>query len=160
MGGGPESRHVQHEGCTGSVEMARQQVSVKVINHGLYDGWNRESKELPRFLKFTTEIPARLDIEFGYILEIKGAKRKKLTFEMYHPLNIHTADGESMPDVFTGEVTIPQNEYRFFLGDTVWKPIDEKLGPWRLKTYIDGKLVADKTLELVKDEGQFSELIG
>ena len=140
--------------------MARQKFSVKIVNYGLYDHWNRESKELPRFLKFTTEIPTRIDIEFGYILEIKGAKRKKLTFEMIHPLDIHDAEGNSMPDIFTGEVIIPQNEYRFFLGDTVWKPIDEKCGPWQLKTFIDGKLVADKTLKLVTNEGQFDDLIG
>lgn len=140
--------------------MARQMVTVKMANYGLYDGWNRESKELPRFVKFTTDIPARLDIEFGYILEIKGGKRKKLTFEMFHPLDLHTAEGEIMPDIFTGEVIIPQNEYRFFLGDTVWSPMDEKCGAWRLKTYIDGKLVADKTLWLVPDEGQFADLIG
>ena len=140
--------------------MARQQVSVRVVNYGLYNRWNRESKALPRFLKFTTEIPARHEIEFGYVLDIKGAKRKKLTFEMIHPLGIHSPDGERMPDVFTGELIIPQNEYRFFLGDTVWDPLDEKCGPWRLKTFIDGHLVADKTLMLVKDDGTFSDLIG
>ncbi len=129
--------------------MARQQVTVKILNYGLYDKWNRESKELPRFLKFTTEIPVQLDNEFGYILEIKGGKRKKLTFEMIHPLNLHTPDGEEMPDVFTGEIIIPQNEYRFFLGDTFWEPLAEKCGTWRLKTYIDGKLVADKSFEMV-----------
>ena len=54
--------------------MARQKFSVKIVNYGLYDHWNRESKELPRFLKFTTEIPTRLDIEFGYILDINYEK--------------------------------------------------------------------------------------
>lgn len=140
--------------------MAKQKVSVNIVNYGLYDGWNRESKELPRFLKFTSEIPVRHDIEFGYILEINGAKRKKLTFEIEHPPHMHAPEGHLLPDVFTGEVIIPQNEYRFFLGDTVWKPFEEKYGPWRLKTFIDGKLVADKTLDLVKDEGQFADLIG
>jgi hypothetical protein len=132
--------------------MVRRRVEVKEINYGLYEAWDRAGKMLPGFLKFTDQIPARPGVEFGYILEIRGAKRAELTFEIIHPSGIHDPEGNRMPDVFRGREIIPQNEYRFFLGDTVWVPIAEKCGPWRLKTFIDGEPVADRTLNLFYPE--------
>ena len=118
--------------------------SVKMTNYGEYEEWDRSSKELPSFKHFATEFAVDPACEFGYILHIKGAKRKKLSFEMWHPHPIHTADGESMPNPFTGELIVPQNEYKFFLGDTFWEPLAEKVGEWTLKTFIDGECVATK----------------
>ena len=41
------------------------------------------------------------------------------------------------------------NDFRFFLGDTIWEPLEDKKGEWRLITWLDGVKVADKTLVMV-----------
>lgn len=115
-------------------------------SYGRYDGWDRESKELPRLLKITTEIEAALEVEFGYVLRIRGARNSKITFRIEHP-PFNDSSGELSPP-FDGELYIKTNDYRFFLGDTIWAPIEDKRGEWRLITWIDGTLVADKTLVL------------
>lgn len=132
--------------------MARRRIEVKMVNYGLYGEWDRSSRELPDFRRFTETVPVRTGTEFGYILEIRGAKRCRLFFEMIHPPGIHDPQGKLLPDVFTGELTVPQNEYRFFLGDTFWEPLPEKCGRWTLITYIDGDKVAEKTFEMIPEE--------
>ncbi|CAK2058316.1 hypothetical protein VCRA2110O318_40069 [Vibrio crassostreae] len=42
------------------------------------------------------------------------------------------------------------------LGDTIWAPVSNKLGKWRMTVELKGNIIADKTFNLVaKDEGQF-----
>ena len=41
--------------------MPKKKTEVTMYSHGLYDGWDRESKELPRLLKITTEIETALE---------------------------------------------------------------------------------------------------
>ena len=115
-------------------------------SHGLYDGWDRESKELPRLLKITTEIEAELDVEFGYILRIRNARNSRITFRIEHPPFMNSA-GEIAPP-FEGDLYVKTNDFRFFLGDTVWAPVEDKRGPWRLITWLDGEKIADKMLVL------------
>ncbi|MGI9467443.1 MAG: DUF3859 domain-containing protein, partial [Rubripirellula sp.] len=50
---------------------------------------------------------------------------------------------------FDGMVYIKKNDWDFYLGDTIWEPINDKLGNWRMTLELDGKVVADKTFELV-----------
>jgi len=127
--------------------MAKKNPEVSMHSHGLYDGWNRESKELPKLLKITTEIDAALDVEFGYILRIRNARNSRITFLIEHPPFTDT-DGEvALP--FEGELYVKTNDFRFFLGDTIWAPVENKRGSWRLVTWIDEKKVADKTLQLL-----------
>ncbi|MHC4552996.1 MAG: DUF3859 domain-containing protein, partial [Planctomycetota bacterium] len=104
---------------------------------GLYEAFDRDSDDLPRFLKRTVKVPARVDVEFGYILHITGGKGKTLDFVIDHPPFIDAKTGELSPP-FTGQVFIDSNNYRFFLGDTVWLPVEDKTGPWRLITECDG----------------------
>jgi hypothetical protein len=127
--------------------MAKKKPLVNMHSYGLYDGWNRESKELPGLIKITTEIPAALEVEFGYILRIQHARNGKITFRIEHP-PFKDSRGETAP-AFTGELYVKTNDFRFFLGDTVWAPVEDKRGDWRLITWLDGKQVADKTLQLV-----------
>ena len=127
--------------------MARKKPEVSIHSHGLYDGWDRGSKELPSLVKITTEIETALDIEFGYILRIRNARNSKITFRIEHP-PFKEADGEVAPP-FVGELHVKTNDFRFFLGDSIWAPTEDKRGEWRLVTWLDGKKVADKTLFLV-----------
>ena len=127
--------------------MPRKKPEVSMHSYGLYDGWDRESKDLPNLLKITNEIETRLDIEFGYILRIQHARNSKITFRIDHP-PFKDASGETTAP-FKGELYVKTNDFRFFLGDTIWAPVEDKKGPWRMITWLDGVEVADKTLTMI-----------
>ena len=127
--------------------MARKKSAVTMHSHGVYDGWDRDSKELPTLVKITTEIEAALDVEFGYILRIRNARNSKITFCIEHPPFQDSSGQPAAP--FQGELYVKTNDFRFFLGDTVWAPVEDKRGEWRLITWLDGEKVADKSLLLV-----------
>lgn len=127
--------------------MARKKPEVILHSHGLYDGWDRGGKDLPNLVRITTEIEAALEVEFGYVLRIRNARNSKITFRIEHP-PFKGDDGEIAPP-FDGELYVKTNDFRFFLGDTVWKPVVDKRGAWRLITWLDGAMVADKTLMLL-----------
>ncbi len=116
-------------------------------SHGRYDGWIRESKDLPRLVEITTEVEASLDVEFGYILRIRNARNSKIVFRIEHPPFKNSEGGIAPP--FDGDLYVKTNDFRFFLGDTVWAPVEDKRGAWRLITWLDGEKVADRTLMLV-----------
>ena len=127
--------------------MAKKKPEVEIHSYGLYEGWNRESRELPNLVTITNEIEAALDIEFGYILRIRNARNCRITFRIEHPA-FKDSSGKTAPP-FEGGVCVKTNDYRFFLGDTIWSPIEDKRGEWRLITWLDDEKVADKTLLLV-----------
>ena len=124
--------------------MVKKKPNVTMHSHGLYDGWERDSKELPNLVKITTTIETALEIEFGYILRIRNARNSKITFRIEHPPFLGS-DGNVAPP-FDGELYVKTNDFRFFLGDTIWAPVEDKRGAWRLMTWLDGEKVADKTL--------------
>jgi hypothetical protein len=127
--------------------MARKSPAVEIHSYGLYDGWNRESKALPNLVAITSEITAKLDAEFGYILRIRNARNCRITFRIEHPPFKDSSGKTAAP--FEGELYVKTNDYRFFLGDTVWSPVADKRGEWRLITWLDDEKVADKTLLLI-----------
>lgn len=127
--------------------MAKKKPDVSMHSHGLYDGWDRDSKELPKLVKITTEIEAALDVEFGYILRIRNARKSKITFRIEHPPFKDASGNVAAP--FEGELYVKTNDFRFFLGDTIWAPVEDKRGEWRLITWLDGEKVADQTLTMV-----------
>jgi len=129
--------------------MAKPKMSWEMTSYGIYKGWNRDTKELPTIEKYSTIIPARLNIEFGYILNIKKAKGKKLYFRIEHP-SIPDENGRRMSP-FTGELFVRTNDWDFFLGDTIWEPVSNKIGKWRLITTIEGTVLADKTFTVMGD---------
>ncbi len=126
--------------------MAKKKIEINIDSYGIYTKWERGSKALPKIRKFTKEVPAVLDIEFGYILEIKKGKGKKIEFCIDHP-QVPDDEGNIRPP-FDGVEYVGSNDYRFFIGDTIWAPVENKVGPWRITTHVDGKLVADITFEL------------
>lgn len=115
-------------------------------NFGIYTEWDSDSKELPRITEYTTRVPARVDIEFGFIVNIKGAKNQQVTFCINHP-GILDENGVQR-DPFEGVVYVKTNDWDFYLGDTIWEPIVDKLGLWRMSLEMDGKTIAEKTFEL------------
>lgn len=121
----------------------RSQFEVRMKNYGIYSRWDKGSRELPQILELTTSVPAEIDIEFGFIVNIVGAKNRELDFCIDHP-GIRDDDGKvRLP--FDGSVFIKTNDWDFYLGDTIWNPIEDKLGSWRMTLEIGGQLIADKT---------------
>jgi hypothetical protein len=127
--------------------MAKKKAEVRIESCGLYTPLDKGGKDLPKLVRFTDEIPCEPGVEFGYILHIRKGRGMKLTFRIDHPPFV-SSDGEPAPP-FTGEEYIRSNDWKFFLGDTTWEPIDDKAGDWRIRTWLDGDLVADRTLTLV-----------
>jgi len=141
--------------------MPKQRPEVKIVSCGLYTPLEKEGKELPKLVRFTDEIPCELGVEFGYILHIRKGRGMKLSFQIDHPpflcndkIDLTVAKQSSLRDTapFTGEEYVRSNDWQFFLGDTPWEPIEDKAGPWRIRSWLDGELVADRTLTLVTSE--------
>ncbi len=126
--------------------MVKRKPQVRMRSYGIYSQWDASSKSLPKILEFTTTIPAQINIEFGYVVNICNAKNRELDYCIYHP-DIPDDDGKIRPP-FDGTVFIKTNDWDFFLGDTVWAPIETKIGPWRLTLEIDGQTIADKTFNV------------
>ncbi len=119
---------------------------VEIISYGKYTRWNARSKDLPELEDLTYEIEAELDVEFGMLVEIRHGKGRYLEFIIHHP-PFKDKRGNIAPS-FVGEYQIRTNPYRFFLGDTIWEPVDDKKGDWELIIKIDNQVVARKKLEL------------
>lgn len=129
--------------------MAKRKPEIKMRSYGIYSKWNSKSKQLPQFLEPSTKVPARIGIEFGFILNIKGAKNQELDYCIDHP-GILDSEGNRRPP-FDGSVFVKTNDWNFYLGDTIWEPIDDKLGIWRMYAELDGKVIADKSFDLIAD---------
>ena len=126
--------------------MSVKKFPVKLVSYGRYTRWDANSKDLPELLEFTHTIAGELGVEFGYVVNVKKARRETLEYEIRHP-TFHAAEGaKSAP--FTGSVRIPSNDYLFFIGDTLWEPLWDKFGPWRMILKIRGQVVADETFDV------------
>ena len=134
--------------------MPKHKPEVTMASYGIYTKWHESTKELPKILEFTTRVPARIDIEFGFIVKIKRAKNQKITFEIDHP-KIPDENGKPMAP-FTGEVYVKNNDWDFFLGDTIWAPVENKLGEWKLSISMNGKRIAHKTFTLFDEKATSS----
>lgn len=128
--------------------MGKRKPVFKMISYGEYEKWDRESPDIPHILNFTTRINAETGTEFGYVLHITKAKGETITFKIEHP-PFKDETGEVAPP-FEGEQFIHVNDFRFYLGDCVWEPLEDKLGTWELSTYHKGRVVAHKVFELIK----------
>ena len=130
--------------------MGKRKPEIRLRTYGIYTPWDHDSKELPRFQELTTRIPAIVDIEFGFVINIKGAKNQELDFCIDHP-GIRDDSGKRRRP-FDGTVYVKTNDWDFYLGDTIWEPIADKLGPWRMTLELAGEVIADKTFEVVAKE--------
>lgn len=130
--------------------MSKLKADVSIIYSGIFSQWDNSSDELPRLLQATVHVPALIDTEFGFITRIKKAKNRILTYCIYHP-DIPDDDGNIRPP-FEGEVFIKENDWRFYLGDCIWAPVNNKLGNWRMTLTLNGKIIADKTFKVYLPE--------
>ena len=131
--------------------MPKLKPNYTISSFGIYDRWDEKNRDLPKITEFTCDIPATLGIEFGFILQAKKAKGKKLNYLIYHP-NIPDEKGKPMQP-FGGEVYVRNNDWEFYLGDTLWQPIGNKLGDWRMVIECEGKIIAEKTFSVLKEHG-------
>ncbi len=126
--------------------MAKRRPTFEMYSYGEYAEWDRESREIPKIMDFTTDIKARIGTEFGYVLHIKNGKGETVQFKIDHP-PFKGDDGKIQPP-FTGEQFIRTNDFEFYLGDGIWEPLEDKLGKWELSTFHEGKVVAHKIFNL------------
>ena len=131
-------------------EVAKKKCDVEMYSYGVYDRWDPKSKELPKVTRHTTDIPAKVGIEFGYVLKIRGARGRTLSFTIDHPPFLDSKGKSAAP--FTGEQFIRDNDFQFFIGDSIWEPIDDKVGEWLITCEIDGNKVAEKAFNVVGTE--------
>lgn len=126
--------------------MAKSTIQHTIVSYGIYDKWEATEKTLPKVINFTLDVPAEIDIEFGFIINIKKGKGKKVRYCIYHP-NITDDNGEVRAP-FSGDVYIKDNNWHFYLGDTIWEPLHDKLGDWRMTIECNNQIIADKTFTL------------
>ncbi|WP_340111543.1 DUF3859 domain-containing protein [Maribellus mangrovi] len=126
--------------------MGKRRPTFKMYSYGEYSIWNRDSHEIPKIMDIKTDIEARIGTEFGYVLHIKNGKGEVVEFRIDHPP--FTDDEGNIRPAFTGEQFIRTNDYRFYLGDCIWEPLEDKLGKWEITTYYKGEVVAHKIFNL------------
>ena len=126
--------------------MAKKQPQVNIRTFGIYTKWDSDAKNLPKLVEVTESVPAEVDIEFGFIARIRNAKNQRLHYCIDHP-GIRDDDG-NVREPFTGFVYVKTNDWDFYLGDTVWEPIDDKLGEWHMWIELNGSRMAEKTFEV------------
>jgi hypothetical protein len=130
--------------------MAKAKPITSMQSFGIYTQWDSSSKDLPQIQSFTTKVPAKLNIEFGFIVNFKKAKGEKLRYCIYHP-KIPDDEGVALPP-FEGVEYVKDNDWDFYLGDTLWEPINTKTGDWRMTIELNGKIIADKTFTVFEQE--------
>ncbi|WED24592.1 DUF3859 domain-containing protein [Vibrio sp. JC009] len=134
--------------------MAKRSPVIEMTSYGIFSTWDAKSKQLPKIQEFTTQVPAEIDIEFGFTVNIKKAKGKKIRYCIYHP-DITSPKGDVL-DPFDGEEYVGNNDWDFYLGDTIWEPVDNKVGKWRMTIELDNQIIAEKTFDVyARDEGEF-----
>lgn len=117
---------------------------VNVVSFGCYSAWNKEDKDLPALISLTDRISAQNGVEFGMTVEISKAKGRYIQYSIEHP-PFRDSSGQVAP-TFTGEHQIRSNPARFFLGDAVEDPVEDKKGDWVFKILMDDRLLAEKRL--------------
>lgn len=125
----------------------KRPIEIDIINYGEYNEWDRENSNLPKFINLTHEVKASIGVEFGMIVAIKKARGRYLDFIIDHP-PFKDEHGQIMPP-FEGTFRVKHNPFQFFLGDTIWEPIEDKIGDWKLVILLDGEILAEKTIKLI-----------
>ncbi|WP_456297331.1 DUF3859 domain-containing protein [Vibrio sp. AK197] len=134
--------------------MAKRSPVIEMTSYGIYTQWDSNSKHLPKIQDFTTDVTADIDIEFGFVVNIKKAKGVVIEYCIEHP-GILSKRGELL-EPFTGEIHVGSNDWDFYLGDTIWEPIEDKLGKWRMSLTMNGRVIAEKVFHVCAcDESQF-----
>jgi hypothetical protein len=129
--------------------MSKLKANFTISSYGIYKEWDEKSKQLPVINDFTTKIPALVDIEFGFILRVVKGKGLRLDWTIYHP-NVADKNGQIM-EPFCGDVYVRNNDWEFYLGDSLWEPIENKTGDWRMTIALDNKVIAEKTFSVLAE---------
>lgn len=129
--------------------MSKLKANFTISSYGIYKEWDEKSKQLPVINDFTTKIPALVDIEFGFILRVVKGKGLRLDWTIYHP-NVADKNGQIM-EPFCGDVYVRNNDWEFYLGDSLWEPIENKTGDWRMTIALDNKVIAEKTFNVLAE---------
>jgi hypothetical protein len=129
--------------------MSKSDAIVKVISHGIYSGWHAGQDTLPEIVKVCDEVPARIDIEFGMIVNIRKARGENIDWMIEHPGIRDDAGKRRAP--FRGTTRVKSANWNFFLGDTIWAPIDDKMGIWDLSIRLHGRIIARKEIQIVPE---------
>ena len=111
-------------------------------SYGIYTRWNKNSRDLPEIVKFTDQVPAQMDTEFGMILRIKKGKGVKLGYCIKHP-PFRDNKGNVEPE-FTGYQMITSNDYLFFIGDCIWEPVSDKAGEWIIELFFKDEMIMSR----------------
>ena len=127
--------------------MSKKKLKAIIQSYGIYESWANRKGGVPKILKHTKEIPAKLDTEFGYVLKVTGGRGQRIDFVIEHP-PFKTAKGD-IASPFKGVEYIKGNEFLFFLGDSIWEPIEDKRGTWRLVAKVSGTTIADMSFNVI-----------
>lgn len=129
------------------MKKSKKKFEVIIESYGLYTKWRSSSRELPKIIEFTNIIRAYAGNEFGMILRIKKGKGVKLDYYVRRPV---LKDGSDIVENdFTGKHIIRSNNYKFFVGDCIDHPVEDKIGKWIISIYSEGILLAEKTFSVV-----------
>jgi hypothetical protein len=125
----------------------KKKPDIRIDTYGRYSAWDTSTKELPEILEFTETIEAAEGNEFGMVLRIRGGKGLKLAFCIKHPPFIGKR-GKPEPD-FTGEYYVNSNDFRFFIGDGIRPPAEDKAGKWEIFVYFEGEIIASRSFQVI-----------
>lgn len=126
--------------------MAKRKPQVRVRSFGIYEYWDSDEKALPKIQEFTLNVPAKVGIEFGFVVNIKSAKNLELTYCIDHPGILDSEGNRREP--FDGVEYVKSNDWDFYLGDTIWLPLEDKLGGWRMFLELAGNVIVEKTFQV------------
>ncbi len=130
------------------MKKAKKQPKITIESFGRYTTWDRSSKELPRILEFTNTIQCKEGNEFGMILQISGGKGCEFEYCIKHP-PFKDETGGIFPDI-TGSYFVNSNDHKFFIGDCIWLPVEDKKGVWEVEVTYEGELIAHKKFEMIE----------
>jgi len=135
--------------------MPKKKPQVTLANYGRYTTWNKKSREMPKLLEYTDVIHAIEGYEFGIIIEVDFAKGKILEFTINHP-PIKDEKGKLLPQ-FNGELYVNSIHTKFFVGDGIWLPVEDKVGIWEIVIMLDHKKVMSKKFNVVAAANQVKQ---
>lgn len=129
------------------MKKSKKKFEVIIESYGLYTQWNSNDRELPKIVEFTNVIRAYEGNEFGMILRIRKGKGVKLDYNITRPA-IQIGSNRAENDL-GGKHIIRSNDYKFFVGDCINPPLEDKLGKWIISIYSEGVLLAKKTFNVI-----------
>jgi hypothetical protein len=125
----------------------KKRIDFEIVSYGIYNKWDKSSKDLPRIKEFAIQIPAITGTEFGLILLFKKAKGQQIDYVIHHPDFLDSKGKPALP--FEGSYFINSNEFQFYIGDYIWEPIDDKIGLWTIEVFYDDELLVRKEFNIV-----------